>query len=95
MSEQKLSDWLAEWWPFALSTHEIGNEAVARAKALEAKLEVMRAAITDDGRLKTSHFREWARSNDERNGYRDSVVSELLLRLIVAQQEQEDDLPHL
>ena len=37
----KLSDWLAEWWPFALSTHAIGNEAVIRAKALEAKLEVM------------------------------------------------------
>ena len=65
-------------------------KAVTAVSALEAKLEAMEQAITDGGRLKAAHFREWARGIDERNGYRGSVLSELLLRLAADQQEQEE-----
>ena len=49
MSE-KLSDWLAEWWPFPFSNYGTGNDAVTRAKALEAKLmamERLKAAVQE------------------------------------------------
>ena len=62
------------------------KQLVREKAALEAKLEAMEKAISDDGRLKAAHFREWARQNDDRNGYRGSVLSELLLRLAAAQE---------
>mgnify|MGYP001580520985 CR=1 FL=1 len=91
MSE-KLSKRMQRWglpaqWPLEGWANEVATLEAERDE-LKAKLEAMEQAISGGGRLKAVHLREWARQNDMKNGYRGSVLSELLLRLAAAQEEQ-------